>query len=620
MLGWMIRLEVIMKRSVLLLLTFFLSLIAYGQNNIVVASFRLLDNDLTAITHGTEVKDQNGNTCALIKVETTQTGFAFDVGSMGVQKTEQHTGEIWVYVPFGVRRITIQHQQLGTLRDYYFPMPIEMGKTYIMQLNTGKVQTVVDPIYTQQFLVFEVTPKDAMVTVDGTPWPVIGGIAQKLVDFGKYEYRIEAANYHPSVGKIDVNDPNDKVVVKVNLKSALGWLKIEGDSSLLSQASIYIDNTNGNDALYHARRLGSGQHKVRVLHPLYKPYEQSVTIADNDTTKLNVNMNANFSTVTLQVDADAEIWVNGERKGVRNWTGDLEANNYIIECRMDNHRPSVVQKAITEMMSGQTITLPIPTPINGRLVVSSMPSFAKLFIDGREMGETPMTLNDVLIGKHSLRLEKEGYAPLEKDFVIEEGTPLVLEETLQDTEPVKPPVVEIKPKEKDTVKDEQQLPVPSQRMGFILFNGAFSVAPQSSFGLTMIQVKKLGWYVSLMSNFNFTKADYTCEADGSIINSPFLEYTYTGERTTAHYAVSLGFVGEIVGPLYAYVGAGYGSRTLLWKLDDGNWVAPVDNRYRGVLAEAGLMTHFKGFAFSVGMTSIGFKELEFKFGVGYRIF
>lgn len=48
---------------------------AHGQNHIGVSKFRLLETDLTANTSGTTEKDQNGETSALIKVVTTQTGF-----------------------------------------------------------------------------------------------------------------------------------------------------------------------------------------------------------------------------------------------------------------------------------------------------------------------------------------------------------------------------------------------------------------------------------------------------------------------------------------------------------------------------------------------------------------
>lgn len=75
-----------------------LALPALSQQ-ISVESFTPLENDLTANTAGTMKKDQNGKTCALIKVVTSEKGFNFDVGILGVVATEQKVGEIWVYVP-----------------------------------------------------------------------------------------------------------------------------------------------------------------------------------------------------------------------------------------------------------------------------------------------------------------------------------------------------------------------------------------------------------------------------------------------------------------------------------------------------------------------------------------
>lgn len=106
-----------------------------GQS-ISISSFRDLPDDITAVSHGTTVIDQNGEKCALIKVETTQTGFSFDVGTLGVVKTSYNPSEIWVYVPYGVKRITISHPSFGILRDFSFPHALEKGKTYLLKLNT----------------------------------------------------------------------------------------------------------------------------------------------------------------------------------------------------------------------------------------------------------------------------------------------------------------------------------------------------------------------------------------------------------------------------------------------------------------------------------------------------
>ena len=717
------------RQTFLFVALLLIGLVAKAQNSIGVASFRLLDTDLTANLQGTKRIDQNGHTAALIKVVTTQTGFTFDVGVMGITDTEQKAGEIWVWVPFGVKHINIGHPTLGFLRDFRFPCSIEEARTYELVLTTDEIVIHVKGKVTQQWLIFNVTPKDALVWVNEEPWPVVDGVAQKNVDFGTYDYRIEATNYHNFAGKANVSDPDNKVILNIDMAPAFGFLKIEGDNSILSKASIYIDKDNGADALRTPRQLASGQHTVRIVHQKYKPFERKIQIEDGQTFTLNANLAANFSTVTLQVDADAEIWVNNEKKGTRTWTGDLEAGNYTVECRMENHRTTMAKHTITDNMSGQTINLSVPTPIMGRLVVSSTPSLAKIFIDGQQKGETPMNINAILIGKHTVRIEKSGCAPVVKEITIEEGKTLTLEEKLDtgrnltvetdrkgdkvyvDKEyvgetPLHTSVgfgshtvkamrgkseqsrdIEVKINGSDielffefgrvvtiaTDRDGDAITVDGESVGtspvridldfgqhtihaqrekkyadkdivvsktgsdtehhlvlhgetplhfvergvnFILLNGAYSASPQTSFGLTVGQVKKVGWYVSAMTNFNFTKADFNCNTNGVIEGYENISYTFT-EKASSRLSVTAGGLCKLGSPVYLYAGIGYGQRTSLWKTDGGQWVAPTDDTHKGLALEAGLMAHIKGFSISAGATAIGSDYLEFKVGLGY---
>lgn len=59
------------------------SISGYAQEKIGVLDFHLDHDDLTAMQQGTTVYDQNGERCALIKIYTQETGFTFDVGSLG---------------------------------------------------------------------------------------------------------------------------------------------------------------------------------------------------------------------------------------------------------------------------------------------------------------------------------------------------------------------------------------------------------------------------------------------------------------------------------------------------------------------------------------------------------
>jgi hypothetical protein len=185
------------KRELAIHLLLLICGLAYSQT-ISVSSFKLLDSDLTANTAGTMEQDQNGETAALIKVVTTQVGFTFDGGALGIVKTKQTPGEVWVYVPRGSKKITIKHPQLGVLRDYYYPIAIEAARTYEMVLTTGEVQTIVKQISNNQYLVLKVTPAEAIVELDNEILPTDNGIAQKFVKLGAYDYRVQAPNYHTS--------------------------------------------------------------------------------------------------------------------------------------------------------------------------------------------------------------------------------------------------------------------------------------------------------------------------------------------------------------------------------------------------------------------------------------
>ena len=414
-----------MKKLCLTFLLLIIGLLLQAQN-ISVKDFYYAENDLTARTYGTSVEDQNGNLCALIKVRTIEKGlWAFDVGMLGVTKTEMqnaaHPAEIWVYVPFSVTRMTIQHEQLGLLDRWPFPCSIEKGCTYIMELTTGKVTTIVEEAVNQQYLAFQITPANAVLEVNGKIWEVDAeGNAQEYVSFGTYEYRVQAPDYHPAVGKVTVNDPENTAFQSVTLNPNFGWIEVGGRGDLQG-ASVYIDNALIGKAPCKSDALKSGQHTVRIAKKMYDTYSVTVTVNDNETTPVNPVLEANFANVTLKVDADAEIWVNNERKGVRTWTGALGYGSYKVECKQANHETSLTTLEVTAAMNGETLPLPAPTPIYGSLNVESSPKFCQLYIDGKDMGTTPKSVNQILIGQHEIWLTKEGYAEHKETVTITKG-------------------------------------------------------------------------------------------------------------------------------------------------------------------------------------------------------
>lgn len=139
-------------------------LIMVAQDKLSVADFSINENDAEALTEGTKKLDQNGETCAIIKVISTPVlkGLSFDSGNLGIVAVEEKTAETWVYVPRGVKKIKISHPQLGST-NYSFPTAIKAGRTYTMKLTGDVVQTLRFNDKKSQQLVLNVDPPEAKV-------------------------------------------------------------------------------------------------------------------------------------------------------------------------------------------------------------------------------------------------------------------------------------------------------------------------------------------------------------------------------------------------------------------------------------------------------------------------
>ena len=158
---------------------------------------------------------------------------------------------------------------------------------------------------------------------------------------------------------------------------------------------------------------------------------------------------------------------------------------------------------------------------------------------------------------------------------------------------------------------------------FIMVNGAYALYPEYAFGITYARVKQCGFYISAMMNPSIRfHADYHASAHGTIYGF-YGEYPfYSGNYTSTRVSATAGTLVRLHIPMYLYAGVGYGYRGLFYETTDHEWVAwhTANTIYHGMHWEAGLMGNIKGFAISLGVSSItDFSNMyyEAKLGLGY---
>ena len=410
-------------RFLLALMLLNVSLAASSQ--ISVKSFKELDTNLDATTYYPK-KDINGKTCAIIKIFTTQTGFSFDNGSLGIVAVEQKPAEVWVYVPEGTMKLKITHPQLGHISNsddqgYYWIEQgrLKSGKEYKMEIVTGTVRIEVEQAKIQTgWLVFNSVPEgaDIYLAENGGEEKHIGTTPMnKKMPYGTYNYRAKRYKYHDDVGIARVD--KTRVIMDLKLKPAFGSVSV---SSQPQGAKVFLDGEDtGKVTPCTIGEIVSGRCDIRLQLKDYAPASQSVTVTEGMTASVNVTLEARFAHVTINSLPGAAIKVNGAEVGSGSYSNNMAEGIYDIEASLAGHRP--VTKQI-EVIVGvpQTIELR-PTPIYGMLDVNSNPMGANITINGKSYGDTPTSIENLLVGDYDVVLTKPGYASVSQRVTVSEN-------------------------------------------------------------------------------------------------------------------------------------------------------------------------------------------------------
>lgn len=348
-----------------------------------IASFQADKFDTSAnIGNHVEV-DGSGNKYAIIKVSSNNhddnlTEYIFNFGNMA-SHVKEHDGELWVYVQRNAKNVTISRSGYRSISKYNLGLTIEAGQVYRMVLTSDRVQQQIVYDVRMQMVMFKVTPAVAGLTV---------------------------------------------------------MIKSQGTDS---QAEIF-GTTDKNGAV--AKRIDFGKYTYSVLSPdkMYQISEGFLTTNNSDETLVEkVSLKPNYADMTLIADDGVEIFINNESKGKDRWVGRMVYDEYIITCKRPNHHDSQ-QRITVKEGNPETVNLLLPTPIIGSLSVNTSPLGATIKIDGKDYGQSPRIIKDLLIGAHNIELSLTDHKTESKNVIINENDMTSMDVTLEELSTAAPVV------------------------------------------------------------------------------------------------------------------------------------------------------------------------------------
>ena len=87
-------------------------------------------------------------------------------------------------------------------------------------------------------------------------------------------------------------------------------------------------------------------------------------------------------------------------------------------------------------------------------------------------------------------------------------------------------------------------------------------------------------------------------------------------KKKSRFSITGGYICRFAKPIYGFIGAGYGQRTLAWQTTDGEWVKNTDHSASGITAEVGAILRIGKVGLSLSYQTISFKYHEAGLGLG----
>lgn len=193
-----------------------------------------------------------------------------------------------------------------------------------------------------------------------------------------------------------------------------------------SGANVYINGEKKGKTPFNIEDFEIGEYKLEIEKGNYILPMQTFTIKTNRTEVINKSL-VPGKRITIKTDEDGDrIYIGKDYIGISPVTLNLENGEYEIKA---DRKGRVITKTIN-VTGNISDVVSLIFPKIGTLEISTEPSGASVYIDGEYYGQTPFVKNDVLVGEHEIRVDKDKYVDIRKKCKINEGETLSLRETL----------------------------------------------------------------------------------------------------------------------------------------------------------------------------------------------
>lgn len=435
-----------MKRILPLIIALCFSFVTSLAQEMHIEEFAKLKKGPLNMNHVVTNKQQ-----AIIDLKTSEKGFAFLAdGKMEIQ-AEEGDGVLTLKTPDKTAFIVVKHPDYGQLT---WKVPTKKGlrrkKHYAANLLTFSPDKEFK--LQKQWVIFEIQPQDAILTIDSTMTLVQGGKQQFYLPIGKHAYIAESPFHQQEEGSFELTE-EERQIVTVALQPIYSYLTVR---TSLEGCDILIDGQQIGQTRGTSGHLREGIHRLTVLKDSLRYYDADFSIGwrekktielsagdlrpifktggrerivrsqeedflgADSTTQISVaSLKPITAPVTIKaLDDNTSIWVNRELKGYGSWEGELAEGFYLISTEKDGLESRSTTLWVDDD-APKNIELLAPMGSYGMVNVHSNEIGADVYINGKLAGKTPCVVKNLPSGSNcQVKLVKAGYYEAEKEVRI----------------------------------------------------------------------------------------------------------------------------------------------------------------------------------------------------------
>ena len=167
--------------------------------------------------------------------------------------------------------------------------------------------------------------------------------------------------------------------------------------------------------------LNNGTHSYSVeAGNAYSPVSGTVEMKGERITLPITLQSVKASLSVKATTSGSKIYVNEDYKGIDQWQGSLSPGTYLVEAKKDGYRPYSTTVSLAKQQS-ESLTIPALQASYGTLMVDYKPIDSEVYLDNHLLGKVPNVFDNILAGKHSIKISKAGYADYTGSVTIHEN-------------------------------------------------------------------------------------------------------------------------------------------------------------------------------------------------------